>query len=103
MKIAHPRSERGHDLYETPAEATYALLKAEKLPQTLWEPAGAIVRVLRGAGHKVLATDLVDYGSPDQDHGGWDFLVQRNLLKLADGNAVETIVSKTRNGPHARL
>ena len=36
MKIAHPVSERGHDLYETPAEATYALLKAEKLPQNLW-------------------------------------------------------------------
>ena len=96
MKIAHPLSERGHDLYETPAEATDALLRAEKLPQNLWEPAcgpGAIVRVLRRAGHKVLGSDLVDYGSPDQDHGGWDFLLERQLPKLADGNAVEAIVT----------
>jgi hypothetical protein len=56
MKIAHPLSQRGHDLYETTPEATHALLKAERLPLNLWEPAcgpGAIVRVLRGAGHQV--------------------------------------------------
>jgi hypothetical protein len=91
MKIAHPLSDRGHDLYETPAEATHALLKAEKLPQNLWEPAcgpGAIVRVLREAGHQALATDLVDYDSLDQDHGGWDFLLERNLPELANGAAV---------------
>jgi hypothetical protein len=96
MKIAHPLSERGHDCYETAPEATYALLKAEKLPRDLWEPAcgpGAIVRILRGAGHKVLGTDLVDYDSPDQDHSGWDFLLERELPKLADGDAVEAIVT----------
>ena len=96
MKITHPLSERGHDLYETPAEATHALLRAERLPQNLWEPAcgpGAIVRVLRGAGHKVVGTDLVDYGSPDQDHGGWDFLLERKLPKLAKGDNVEAIVT----------
>src|SRR5258707_206157 len=94
MKIAHPISQRGHDLYETPAEATYALLRAENLPQNLWECAcgpGAIVRVLRGAGYSVLGTDLVSYGSPDQDHGGRDFL--HDLPNLPDGNVVEAIVT----------
>jgi hypothetical protein len=37
------------------------------------------VRVLRGAGHTVLATDLVDYASPDQDEHGWDFLMESGL------------------------
>jgi hypothetical protein len=81
MKIAHPLSDRGHDLYETSPEAVYALLTAEKLPQNLWECAcgpGAIVRVLRDAGHRVIATDLIDYRSPDQDHAGRDFLLERS-------------------------
>jgi hypothetical protein len=62
-----PLAERGDDLYETPTEATLALLRAEKLPRYLWEPAagrGAIVEVLRTAGYTVLASDLVDYGCP---------------------------------------
>lgn len=82
MQIAAPLHLRRDDLYETPPEATLALLRAENLPATLWEPAcgpGAMVRVLRGAGHDVVATDLVDYGSPDQDHGGWDFLLEHKL------------------------
>jgi hypothetical protein len=72
-------SERGDDLYETPPEAVHALMRAERLPHHLWEPAcgpGAIVRVLRGAGHKVLASDLVDYESPDQDWTRRDFLME---------------------------
>jgi hypothetical protein len=76
----HPLSERGHDLYETPAVATEALLRAEKLPLHVWEPAcgrGAIVNVLRTAGYKVLASDLAFY---DPDHfSGWDFLLERQL------------------------
>jgi hypothetical protein len=83
--------ERGHDLYQTPPEATLALLSAEPLPLTIWEPAcgpGAIARVLRGAGHTVFASDLVDYKSPDQNAGGWDFLLQRCV---PDG--VEAIVT----------
>jgi hypothetical protein len=46
----HPLTERGLDLYETPPVATEALLRAEKIPNRVWEPAagrGAIVRVLR--------------------------------------------------------
>lgn len=79
---AAPPSERKNDLYESPPEAVAALLRAEVLPLTIWEPAcglGSIVRVLRDAGHQVYATDLVDYESPDQDNHGWDFLSERQL------------------------
>ena len=91
MLIRHPDSARGNDLYETPEVATLALLRAEPLPRTIWEPAcgpGAIVRVLRDAGHRVIATDLIDYRSPDQDHAGRDFLLER---RAPDG--VEMIVT----------
>jgi hypothetical protein len=91
MLIRHPHSARGNDLYETPEVATLALLRNEPLPQTIWEPAcgrGAIVRVLRNAGHRVIATDLVDYRSPDQDHACRDFLLER---RAPDG--VEMIVT----------
>lgn len=77
---ASPLSERRNDLYETPSVAVSALLSVEKIPQVIWEPAcgpGAIVRVMRGAGRQVYATDLVDYASPDQDCAGWDFLMEQ--------------------------
>jgi hypothetical protein len=76
----HALKPRKDDLYETPPEATAALMGAEKLPGCIWEPAcgpGSIVRSLRGAGHMVYATDLVDYDSPDQDEAGWDFLMEQ--------------------------
>lgn len=60
-----PLRERKNDLYETPSVATEALLRAEKLPATIWEPAcgrGAICEVLKASGRHVIATDLVDYG-----------------------------------------
>lgn len=79
---AHPVSERGNDLYETPSEAVQALLKAENLPQIIWEPAcgpGLIVRLLRATGRQVYATDLVNYSSPDQDAHGWDFMMETQL------------------------
>jgi hypothetical protein len=78
-------SERGDDCYETPPEAVHALLRVEKLPKRIWEPCcgpGAIARVLRAAGHEVLATDLVDYEGPDQDHARRDFLME---LKAPEG------------------
>src|SRR5215510_4855776 len=71
----HPLAERGHDLYETPDVAVEALLRVEKLPHRLWEPAagrGAIVRVLRDAGHTVIPSDLIDYEFPLHTVG--DFL-----------------------------
>jgi hypothetical protein len=61
----HALSERGLDLYETPPCATIALTRAELLPLCIWEPAcgpGAIVNVLRERGHRVIASDIVDYG-----------------------------------------
>src|SRR5262249_57363118 len=64
----HPLSERGVDLYETPEVATRSLLQVERLPRRIWEPAcgpGAIVRVLRNAGHEVYASDIADYGEND--------------------------------------
>ncbi len=70
---------RKDDLYETPEPATRVLLKAESLPHSIWEPAagrGAIVRVLRAAGHRVLASDLVDYKEPSH-FVGRDFLMER--------------------------
>lgn len=72
--------ERGDDLYETPAEAVHALLQAETLPEVIWEPAcgpGAIVKVLRDAGHLVHATDLVDYGLEDSE-SRVDFLMEKH-------------------------
>jgi hypothetical protein len=74
----HALSVRGNDLCEAPPEATRALLSVEKLPLRIWEPAagrGAIVDVLRAAGHEVVATDLIDYGVPGQA-GGRDFLLE---------------------------
>lgn len=73
---------RKDDLYESPPEAVHALLRVEQFEGRIWEPAcgpGAIVRVLRKHGHDVLATDLVDYASPDQDEHGLDFLFPTEL------------------------
>jgi hypothetical protein len=60
----HPFLDRGHDAYSTPPIAIEALLKVEALPYCIWEPAagrGAIVRVLRDAGHMVTASDIIHY------------------------------------------
>jgi hypothetical protein len=75
----HPLAERKDDLYETPACAVEALLRVEKLPKLIWEPAcgpGAIVRVLRAHGYDVFASDLVDYGDPTA-FCPRDFLMER--------------------------
>lgn len=77
----HALRERGDDLYETPVEATRALLRhCGWLSERIWEPCcgpGAVVRELRASGRTVIATDLVDYGDrrcPDSEHG-IDFLL----------------------------
>jgi hypothetical protein len=75
-----PYAERGHELYETPPAAVSALLAVETLRGVIWEPAcgpGAIVNVLRERAHRVIATDLIDYGCPEAT-GGVDFLQQRS-------------------------
>jgi hypothetical protein len=79
----HPLSERGLDCYSTPAVAVEALLRVEKLPRRIWEPAcghGNIVNVLRAHGHEVIATDVADYGVPITPPGYWgrDFLLEVN-------------------------
>jgi hypothetical protein len=87
----HTLKDRGNDLYESPGEAVHALLDLGRsgeiatLPDRIWEPAcgpGSIVRVLRGAGHHVTATDLVDYGARrcDDSQSGVDFLFERAML-----------------------
>jgi len=75
----HRHEDRGFDLYETPACATRALLCVEELPHRIWEPAagmGAIVDVLRAHGHKVAASDLIEYRVPGHASGR-DFLQER--------------------------
>jgi len=62
-----PLRDHVDDRYDTDPVAVRALLKVEKLPQKIWEPCcgtGNIVRVLRAAGHQVLATDLHARGCP---------------------------------------
>jgi hypothetical protein len=59
-----PHRERGLDLYETPDVAVEALLRVERLPPRIWEPAcgpGRIVRVLERAGHTTYASDIEKY------------------------------------------
>jgi hypothetical protein len=77
----HALSERGNDLYETPPEATRALIRHVALPPFIWEPAagrGAIARELRAAGHAVHMTDLADYEGADPGiMSGVDFLLER--------------------------
>ena len=65
-----PLAEHRDDFYATPPEAVRALLTVEKFDDAIWEPAcgnGAIVNVLRGVGHRVYATDLVDRSCPDSE------------------------------------
>lgn len=86
---AAPLKERKDDCYETPPEATHALLRCEPLPHRILEPCcgpGAIVKVLRAAGHFVIAQDLVDYGCPDSKPR-IDFLME---FRLPEADAIVT-------------
>jgi hypothetical protein len=76
----HSYKERGDDCYETPACAVEALLRVESLPYRVWEPAcgpGAIVRILRARGHKVIASDTVNYGC--------EYQILSDFLELEEG------------------
>lgn len=75
----HP-SRAAYEFYPTPPEATLALLSAEQFDGPIWEPAcgtGRISEVLIGAGHRVVSTDLVDYG---YGQSGRDFLGEQMPL-----------------------
>jgi hypothetical protein len=88
LELRHKHADRGDDLYETPAVAVEAMLRAERLPTWLriWEPAcgrGNIVKVLRARGNEVLATDLIDYGSKHRNtFYGHDFLTKGSQDKI---------------------
>jgi hypothetical protein len=82
----HALNQRSNDLYESPPEAVRALLRSnEPLPEVIWEPAagrGAISRVLRAAGHRVITTDLVAYEGADPGiEPRIDFLMEREAPK----------------------
>lgn len=82
----HALKDRKDDLYETPPEATRALLNAMKLPQCIWCPEcgpGAMVAVLRASGRFCVASDLVDYGCPDSE-SGVDFLMELSAPRGCD-------------------
>lgn len=73
-----PLAEHRDDFYASPPEAVLALMEVEKFTGTVWECAcgdGAIVNVLRAAGHHVYATDLVERGCPDSQ-SRVDFLME---------------------------
>ncbi len=60
------KAEGGDELHETPAIAVHKLLQAEPLPGHIWDCCcgpGAILRVLRPAGHTVTASDIRNYNS----------------------------------------
>lgn len=79
VKIKHSQDDRGLDFYQTPPEATQALVRAERLPHSIWEPHcghGAIAEVLLDAGHAVVATDIENRGYAFQT-GTSDFLRYR--------------------------
>ena len=50
----HSLAERGRDLYETPAVAVEALLRVEKLPHGIWEPAAGRGAIVTNAPFRIL-------------------------------------------------
>lgn len=98
VRRSHTKAERGHDLYQTHEVAPAALLKHERLPHMIWEAScgpGRLARVLRRAGHEVIATDLHGYASPDQDASGFDFLQQTDV-------PVQGIDATVQNPPYGK-
>ncbi len=95
-----PLKERGHDCYQTPPEATRALLALEELPLCIWEPAcgpGAIVQILRTAGHSVYASDVEDYGWPH--HVRVDFLMEHRVPRQFTDIGPQSIDTIITNPP----
>jgi len=77
----HALNERKDDLYETPEQATKALLPyLASAKSVIWEPCagrGAIGRILKEAGHRVVLQDLVAYdGADDGIKTPIDFLLE---------------------------
>jgi hypothetical protein len=92
-----PLKDRGHDLYETPACATRALIRTGCLNQfrVLIEPCagrGAISRELKAGGWRVIADDLMAYEGADADiQAGIDFFTEaRPVFHLQPTVAIVT-------------
>jgi hypothetical protein len=86
-----PLRDHPDDCYDTPPCAVHALLKVEKLPRLIWEPAcgtGNIVKVLRKAGHDVIASDINRRGCPNSKRV--DFLALDSNSNSAGYDAVVT-------------
>jgi hypothetical protein len=63
-----PTADHPLDAYWTPAYATEAFLRLERPPVSVADPccgSGAILDVLKDAGHIVFGSDVVNYGWPD--------------------------------------
>ena len=72
-------SRQANDFYSTPDWVTSCLLRHVTLRGPVWEPCcgdGAIARVIESGGHRVVATDLADYG---YGAAGVDFFACREL------------------------
>lgn len=57
-----------NDFYATEPRAVYEILELEEFSQSILEPCvgeGHIAKVLEEKGHKVIASDIVDYGYPN--------------------------------------
>jgi hypothetical protein len=80
--------ERAFDLRETPPEATRALIRTGELDKyrVLFEPCagkGAISRVLKAGGWRVVALDLIAYPGADKDvEPDRDFFAPINTVYL---------------------
>jgi hypothetical protein len=67
INARHRTAAHELDQYWTPPEAVSALMQIENLPVSIADPcvgSGAIVNVLKAAGHVVYGSDIMDYGWP---------------------------------------
>jgi hypothetical protein len=78
--------DRKHDVHDTCDVAIKALLRHERPPTYVWEPAcgsGSIVRALRDRGHGVFPTDIRREGLIEGATGGVDFLMETKPIHAA--------------------
>jgi hypothetical protein len=83
------QEERGNNLYETPPEGMAVILGREEflpLVLELFCGRGAISRQLEAAGHEVILSDLVDYGTADR-HGQVQQV--RDILSITHDDVME--------------
>ena len=82
LAIVQELEREKNDFYPTPPEPIRALLYAEigrlKDFDSVWDPSagdGALVREMKGAGLKVIASDLIDRGAGFETKDFYDFKV----------------------------